>query len=81
MVKESRFLKGNFCFYKGFVDIFYIFTSAWKKNHEMCSDFKFDFMLNFAMCSADLTCVKRSMIRGTNLLFSVEYLFGEVNIA
>ena len=28
MVKESTFLKGNFCIYKGFTDVFYIFTSA-----------------------------------------------------
>ena len=28
MVKESTFLKGNFCVYKGFMDVFYIFTSA-----------------------------------------------------
>ena len=28
MVKESTFLKGNFCIYKGFMDVFYIFTSA-----------------------------------------------------
>ena len=28
MVKESIFLKGNFCIYKGFMDVFYILTSA-----------------------------------------------------
>ena len=28
MVKESTFLKGNFCVYKGFMDVLYILTSA-----------------------------------------------------
>ena len=35
-VKESTFLKGNFCFYKSFMGVFYILTSAWKKNHKIC---------------------------------------------
>ena len=31
-----RFLKkGNFRIYKGFMDVYYILTSAWKKNHKM----------------------------------------------
>ena len=34
--KESTILKRNFCIYKGFMDVFYILTSAWKKNHKMC---------------------------------------------
>ena len=35
MVKESKFLKGNFCIYEGFMDVFYILTSSspWI-NHE-----------------------------------------------
>ena len=35
MDKEKYFLKGNFCIYKGFMDVFYILTLAWKKNHKM----------------------------------------------
>ena len=57
-VKESTFLKGNFCIYKSFMDVFYILTSAWKKNHKMCIWNWF-----FAMCSADLTCVNGSTIQ------------------
>ena len=34
--RKVRFLKKNCCIYKGFMDVFYIFTSAWKKNHKMC---------------------------------------------
>ena len=34
--KKSTFLKRSFCIYKGFMDVFYILTSAWKKNHKMC---------------------------------------------
>ena len=32
---KSTFLKGNSYIYKGFMDVFYILTSAWKKNHIM----------------------------------------------
>ena len=61
--KKSKFLKGNFCIYKGFMDVFYILTLTLKRNHKMCPDLKLIFMLNFAMCSADLTCVNGSMIQ------------------
>ena len=47
--KKSTFLKGNFCIYKGFMDVFYILISAWKKNHKMCIWNWF-----FPMCSTDL---------------------------
>ena len=50
--KKSTFLKRKFCIYKGFMDVFYILTSAWKKNHKMCIWNWF-----FAMYSTDLTCV------------------------
>ena len=55
--KESTILKRTFCIYKGFMDVFYILTSAWKKNHKMCIWNWF-----FAMCSADLTCENGSTI-------------------
>ena len=48
--------KKNFWIYKGFMDVFYILTSAWKKNHKMCI-WKFF----FAMCSTDLTCVNATI--------------------
>ena len=63
VAKESKFLKGNFCIYKGFMDVFYVLTLTLKRNHKMCPDLKLIFMLNFAMCSADLTCVNGSMIQ------------------
>ena len=50
--KKSTFLKGNFCTYKGFMDVFYILTSALKKTHKICIWNWF-----FAMYSTDLTCV------------------------
>ena len=47
MVKESRFLKGNSSIYKGFMDVFYILTSAWKKSHKMCIwNWFFEYMLS-----------------------------------
>ena len=54
--KKSTFLKRNFCIYKGFMDVFYILTSAWKKNHKMCIWNWF-----FAMCSTDSTCVNATI--------------------
>ena len=43
MVKESTFLKGNLCIYKGFMDLqFYVFTLAWKKTTK-CA-FEIDFL-------------------------------------
>ena len=47
--EKSTFLKRNFCFYKSFMDVFYILTSAWNKNHKMCIWNWF-----FAMCLTDL---------------------------
>ena len=52
--KKSTFLKGNFCILKVSWTVFYILTSAWKKNHKMCIGNWF-----FAMCSTDLTCLMR----------------------
>ena len=54
MIKESTFLKENFCLCKVFIDVFYILTSAWQKTTE-CTWNWF-----FAMCSADLTCLNGS---------------------
>ena len=36
MIKEMLVFKKEFCIYKGFMDVFYILTSSWKKNHKMC---------------------------------------------
>ena len=33
--RNCTFLIGNFWIYKGFMYVFYILTSAWKKNHKM----------------------------------------------
>ena len=42
------FSKGNFCIYKGFIDVFYILTSAWKKKPQDVPRFEIDFMWYFA---------------------------------
>ena len=45
--KESTILKRNFCIYKGFMDVFYILTSAWKKSHKVCIwNWFFEYMLS-----------------------------------
>ena len=55
--KKSSFLKEmNFCIYKGFMDVFYILTSEWKKKHKMCIWDCF-----FTMCSTDLTCLNATI--------------------
>ena len=54
MIKEKYFCKREVLYFKGFMDVFYILTSAWKKNHKMCIWNWF-----FAMCSTDLTCRTR----------------------
>ena len=54
--KKSTFLRGNFSIYKGFMDVFYILTSAWEKNQKMCIWNWF-----FAMYSTDLTCVNATI--------------------
>ena len=55
--KKSAFLKRNFCIYKGFMDVFYILTSAWKKNHKMCICHVLD-RFNLRERN-DLTCLTR----------------------
>ena len=54
--KKSSFVKRNFCIYKGFMDVFYILTSEWKKKHKMCIWDCF-----FTMCSTDLTCLNATI--------------------
>ena len=52
------FKKGNFPIYKGFMDVYYILTSAWKKNHKMSL---WNWLL--AMWSVDSTCLSGSTIQ------------------
>ena len=60
MVKEITFLKGNLCIYEGFMDVLYILGIGMKEKPQNEPRFKTDFMLNFAMYSADLICVNGS---------------------
>ena len=50
------FLSVSLTFYK-------FFSSALKKNYKMCPEFEMDFVLNFAMYLADVTCVNGSTIQ------------------
>ena len=56
MIKQNYVFKREFLHFKGFMDGFYILTSAWKKNHKICIWNWF-----FAMCSTDLTCVNATI--------------------
>ena len=68
MVKKNRFFKGNFCIYKGFIDILYILTSASKKNYKMSPDLKLilcrilSFLPVFAFSSCSFEFVSSNLI-------------------
>ena len=63
MAKTITFLKGNLCIFKCFIDVSSIFLSGAKEKLQNVPRFEMDFMLNFAMCSADFTCVNGSTIQ------------------
>ena len=52
MVKESTFLKGNFCIYKVFMDVFFNFTSAWKKTTK-CAECAFEMYICHVLAWTD----------------------------
>ena len=59
MAKKITFLKGNLCILKVFIDVLYIFLFSAKEKLQ----FEMDIVWNFAMCSADFTCVNGSTIQ------------------
>ena len=76
MAKTLTFLKGNLCIFKCFLDVLEIFLFGAKEKFQNVPRFEMDFVLNFAMCSADFNCVNGSTIE---IVFSE--LFGfEVKI-
>ena len=56
MAKTVKFLKGNLCIFKCFIDILKIFLFGAKEKLQ-------NFVLNFAMCLADFTRVNGSTIQ------------------
>ena len=63
MAKTITFLKGNLCIFKCFIDVLKIFLFGDKEKLQNVPRFEMDFVLNFAMCSADFTCVNGSTIQ------------------
>ena len=63
MAKTITFLKGNLYIFKCFIDLLKIFLYGNKEKLQNVLRFEMDFVLNFEMCSADFTCVKRSTIQ------------------
>ena len=61
MVKEiSTFVKGNLCTYQRFIDVKIISVSMFKEKLQNVPDWRWrDFVLNFAVCSADFYLRKR----------------------
>ena len=55
--RQLRFLKGIYVFLNVSQTFYNFFCSALKKNYKMCPNQEMDFVLNFAMCSADFTFV------------------------
>ena len=62
MAEKITFLKGNLCIHKRFIVVLYIFLRP-EKNITKCAPIWDDFVLNFAMCSADFTLVNGSTIQ------------------
>ena len=54
---KIMFLKGNLCIYKCFINVLYIFFFGAREKVQNAPRFEMNFLLNFAMCSADFTCV------------------------
>ena len=53
MAEKITFLKENLCIFKCFEEVLYIFSSVVKKKIQNAPRFEMEFVLNFAMCSAD----------------------------
>ena len=62
MAKIITFLTGNLCIFKCLIDVLKIFLFGDKEKLQDVPRFEMDFVLNFAMCSADFTCVNGSTI-------------------
>ena len=56
-------MKRNLCIFKCFIDVLKIFLFGDKEKLQNVPRFGMDFVLNFAMCSAEFTCVNGSTIR------------------
>ena len=53
MAKTITFSKENLCIFKCFIDVLLIFLFGAKEKLQNVPRFEMDFVLNFAMCSAD----------------------------
>ena len=69
VAKTITFLKGNLCIFKCFLDVLQIFLFGAKEKLQNVPQFEMDFVLNFAMCSADFTCVNG---------FTIQIVFSEL---
>ena len=63
MAKTITVLKGNLCIFKCFIDVLKNFLLGGKEKFQNVPQFEMDFVLNFAMRSADFTCVNESTIQ------------------
>ena len=73
MAKTITFLKGNLCIFKCFIDVLQIFLFG---ANEKLQKFEMDFVLDFAMCSAEFTWVNGSTIQivFSDLLLRINFL-------
>ena len=76
MAKTITFLKENLCIFKCFIDVLKIFLFGAKEKLQNVPWFEMDFVLNFAMCLADFTCVNGSTIQivFSELLWRINFL-------
>ena len=62
LAKKITFMKANLCIFKCLIDVLLIFFFGAKEKLQNVPRFEMDFALNFAVCSADFTCVNGSTI-------------------
>ena len=69
--QENYVLKGNLGILQFFIDVLYIFLFGAKEKLQNVPRFELDFVLNFAMCSADFTCHLRERIHDPDSVFRI----------
>ena len=63
MAETRTFLKGNLCIFNFFIDVLKIFLFGAKEKLQNVPWFEIDFVLKFAKCLVDVTCVNGSTIQ------------------
>lgn len=76
IVKESKFLEGNFCIYRELVYFLYILTSVWKKKNKICADLKLILSSAKVLITALITQNKKFILHLCNFQISRRVFLG-----